>query len=76
VKEMIVKNLVTQDWRLISVISFQSNKDKEAVKASNKKHEEKSFKIHFVVNDLNWACLVHQLVPLVDQFLLLPSKTL
>jgi Transposase IS66 family len=30
--------------------------NKESAKAPSKKHEAKSFKIHFVVNDLNWAC--------------------
>jgi hypothetical protein len=51
-----IKMALTKGWPLISVISFWSNKDVEPAKASNKKYEEKSFKIHFVVNDLDWAC--------------------
>jgi hypothetical protein len=51
-----IKLALIKGWELITVISFRSNKDVEPAKASHKKHEEKSFKIHFVVNDLNWAC--------------------
>lgn len=47
---------LTKDWLLVSVVFFRSNKDTEPAKASNKKHEEKIFKIHFIVNELNWAC--------------------
>jgi hypothetical protein len=51
-----IKLALIKGWELITVISFRSNKDVDPAKASHKKHEEKSFKIHFVVNDLNWAC--------------------
>jgi hypothetical protein len=51
-----IKQALNKGWEIISNIVLVTNKDPDPVMASRLQHEKRSYRIHFVVYDLDWAC--------------------
>jgi hypothetical protein len=51
-----IKMALNRGWPIISAVSFKNNQDLDPAKASHLQHEQKAYRIQFVVHDLNWAC--------------------